>query len=308
MLNPFPHFYGEVLLYEDLSNNYSEDSFEISDFGRIPNLRHINLPQDILNVLSQENISVNCEFNKDTKVSFLQGNLFDLNHPPISESDLNYIIKAILNIDGIATLKVLPYNQYDYKTFSSSILKIIKLPLKDIGYEDLPLNIKINQKLKNLKREKIYELYKTTLNKSVDQKEQINIENLVNHEEFSLYFDTKDFFTIEAYEFPHLIKYYNFFSFKTENIMRDLAEIMKILNITNESKKGMVVLFTKNYMFVAPLVKPYIYSNDIPLYADPHFFAGLFTLPLIEAEWPHTTEGKYLKFDYEEILKVSTTE
>lgn len=309
MLNPFPHFYGETILFHEnkAHKTYCEKSIEIPDYGRIPSLRHLQLAEETLQILAQENVQINCEFDKHAD-SHIQSNLFDLDLIPFSESDLTYLIKAVSNIDGIATIKILPYNFYDYKTFGANLMKILKLPLKDLNYEDLPLNIKIHQKIKNLKREKICELYKTTLGITEEQIEKMNVESLVNHEEFSLYFDLLDYFSLETYDFPHLIKYYNFFSFKIANIKKDIKEMMRRLNITNENKKGIVVLFTKNYLFIAPLVNPYIYNKGVPLFADPHFFAGIYTLPQIEAEWPHTTEGKYIKFDFEQILKTSTTE
>lgn len=309
MLNPFPHFYGETILFHENKalKTYCEKSIEIPDYGRIPSLRHLQLPEQTLQILAEENVQINCEFDKNAE-SYIQTNLFNLDFIPFSENDLTYLIKAVSNIEGIATVKILPYNFHDYKTFSSNIMKILKLPLKDLNYEDLPLNFKIHQKIKNLKREKICELYKTALNVSEDQIEKTNIESLVNHEEFSFYFDLLDYFSLETYDFPHLIKYYNFYTYKITNIQKDIKEMMIRLNITNENKKGLVILFTKDYLFMAPLVKPYIYNKGMPLFADPHFFAGLYTLPQIEAEWPHTTEGKYIKFDFEEILKTSTTE
>jgi len=309
ILNPFPHFYGESILLHDHpdNNTFCENSIEIPDFGRIPSLRQIKFPDETLQILAQENIKINFEFDYHNQ-SHIQNHLFNLDHVPLSSFDLNYMKKAIVNIEGIATIKILPYNNYDYKTFSSNLIKIIKLPLKDIGYEELPINIKIYQKIKNLKRAKICELYKTTLNIEEEEIEKANVENLVNHEEFSMYFDLLDYFTLETYEFPHLIKYYNFHTFKDEIIRKDIQEMMDRLNITNENKKGLIILFTKDYLFMAPLIKPYILNKGVPLFADPHFFAGLFTLPQIEAEWPYTTEGKYIKYDFENILKTSTTE
>ena len=309
MLNPFPHFYGETILcHEEKANKtFCEKSIEIPDYGRIPSLRHFQLPQETLQILAKESVEVNCEFDKNAD-SYIQSNLFNLDFVPFSENDLTYLIKAVSNINGIATIKILPHNFHDYKTFSANLMKILKLPLKDLNYEELPLNIKIHQKIKNLKREKICELYKSTLSISDDQIEKMNVESLVNHEEFSLYFDHLEYFSLETYNFPHLIKYYNYFSFKIANIQKDIKEMMTRLNVTNENKKGLVVLFTKDYLFIAPLIKPYIYNKGVPLFADPHFFAGLYTLPQIEADWPHTTEGKYIKFDFEEILKTSTTD
>jgi len=308
-VNPFPHFYGEtILFYENpLYMTYCEKSIEIPDFGRIPSLRHIQMPKETLDILSQQEISINCEFDKNAD-SYIQKNIFNLDNIPFSENDLCYLIKALSHIDGIASIKILPYNNYDYKIFSSNLMKIIKLPLKDIGYEDLPINIKIDQTIKNLKREKICSLYKTTLNITDEEIEKMNIENLINHEEFSLYFDCLDYFSLETYNFPHLIKHYNFYSFKIENIKKDIIQMMKTLNITNENKKGIIILFTKNYLFMAPLIKPYIIEKGVPLFAEPHFFAGLYTLPQIEAEWPYTTEGKYIKFDFGNILKTSTSD
>lgn len=309
LLNPFPHFYGETILFHENKTHktHCENSIEIPDYGRIPSLRHLQLPEDTLTILEQDKVEINCEFNTKND-SYIQNNLFNMDFIPFSEADLSYLIKAITNIEGIATIKILPYNFYDYKTFSANLIKILKLPLKDINYEELPLNFKVHQKIKNLKRQKILELYKTRLNVSEEHIDKINIEHLVNHEEFSLYFDLLDYFSLETYDFPHLIKYYNFHSFKITNIQNDIKEMMIKLNITNENKKGFVILFTKNYLFMAPLVKPFIHYNGVPLFADPHFFAGLYTLPQIEAEWPYTTEGKYIKFDFEQILKTSTTE
>ena len=308
-MNPFPHFYGETILFHEHKGHktFCEKSIEIPDYGRIPSLRHLQLPAETLQILAKEFVQINCEFDKNAD-SYIQKNLFNLDFVPFSESDLTYLIKAVSNIDGIATVKILPSNFYDYKTFSANLMKILKLPLKDINFEDLPLNIKINQKIKNLKREKIYELYKTTLKITEEKIEKMNVESLINHEEFSLYFDLLDYFSLETYDFPHLIKYYNFHTYKIANIQKDIQEMIKKLNITNENKKGLVMLFTKNYLFLAPLVKPFIYNKGVPLFADAHFFAGLYTLPQIEAEWPVTTEGKYIKFDFEEILKTSTTD
>lgn len=310
ILNPFPHFYGETILFHDNQAKIideEEDCFEIPDYGRLPSLRHIQHHMDIIQVLTNENVKLNCEFNPENP-SHLYGNLYDMNSIPFSDNDLSYLMKAVYGINGLGMIKILPYNSYDYKTFSSNNMKIIKLPLKDINYEDLPINIKISQKIRSLKRQRIRDLYNHASNKDERSIDTMEVEQLLNHEEFNVYFDHIDEFSIETYHFPHLIKYYNTYTFKLENIKKDLRQIMNKLDITNENRKGMIVLISHNYLFVAPLIKPYMHYKDVPMYAEPHFFAGLYTLPLIEAEWPNTTENKYITYDFEEILKTSTTE
>ncbi len=42
-----------------------------------------------------------------------------------------------------------------YKKLSSSTMKIVKLPLKDLNNEELPIYEKILQKIKGIKRDKI---------------------------------------------------------------------------------------------------------------------------------------------------------
>ena len=37
-----------------------------------------------------------------------------------------------------------------------------------------------------------------------------------------------------------------------------------------------------------------------------YFFLGVFTLPLIESEWPESIKRKYVQFDLEDILVKST--
>jgi len=59
-------------------------------------------------------------------------------------------------------------------------------------------------------------------------------------------------------------------------------------------------------LFVAPLTTPYGYYNNIPLFADPEFFAGIFCLPNLETVWPQTINRQYQQIKFLDILKVST--
>ena len=47
-------------------------------------------------------------------------------------------------------------------------------------------------------------------------------------------------------------------------------------------------------------------NQRIPIFIEPYFFMGIYTLPYIESEWPESITRKNVKFDLIEILKKST--
>ena len=47
-------------------------------------------------------------------------------------------------------------------------------------------------------------------------------------------------------------------------------------------------------------------GQRIPIFIEPYYFLGIYTLPYIESEWPESIERKNVKFDLIEILKKST--
>ena len=47
-------------------------------------------------------------------------------------------------------------------------------------------------------------------------------------------------------------------------------------------------------------------EQRIPIFIEPYYFMGIYTLPYIESEWPESIQRKNVKFDLIEILKKST--
>ena len=47
-------------------------------------------------------------------------------------------------------------------------------------------------------------------------------------------------------------------------------------------------------------------GERIPIFVEPYYFLGIYTLPYIESEWPESIKRKNVKFDLIEILKKST--
>ena len=89
--------------------------------------------------------------------------------------------------------------------------------------------------------------------------------------------------------------------------------MMKKLDINNVNGNGLVFIICKDFIFMAPLTEPFTYTKEknvgdsiVPIFAEPHFFMGIFTLPIIEADWPESVQRKNVKFDLIEILRKST--
>ena len=82
-------------------------------------------------------------------------------------------------------------------------------------------------------------------------------------------------------------------------------------------KVFLVVFVCNKFVFLAPIKEPFTYTKGqedrkkeafprIPLFIEPYYFMGIFTLPYIESEWPESIQRKNVKFDLLEILKKST--
>lgn len=311
-LNPFLTFYGELIITTQIDSkqfsttNKLNNNIIFKDIGRVPSLRPINYDEETLNHLKLQNISLP-ETYTNNYISNINNNILDFspNKIPLSEHDVYSMITAVKSINGIAMLRVLPYKHADYKHFGSSIIKILSLPLKDINYENIPLTTKVNQTMRNLKREKM----KNLISQSKISDKDLKIDYLIENEEFTHFFELNDLFTIESYSeygIRHLVKNYDEHNISSTNIINDLKVIFKQLSINNETGYGFNLILTKNYLFVAPLVNPYVIEKGVAIFAEPHHFAGIFTLPLIKAEWPEIIKGEYINFDFAEILRKST--
>ncbi len=315
VLNPLLTFHGEVLLFTSENHSYintSDSKMIIQDVGRIPSLRTIKYEEEMIQLLKSMNINVPHlnpnDNNYSTSITNLNSNLFNLstNQPPLGEQDVYSMLNGIKSIEGVAILRILPYKYADSKYFGSSMIKILKLPLKDINYKDLPLSLKVEQTVKDLKRQKMKELVNTS---KISEKE-LKIDNLIQNEEFTHYFELNDYFKIESLSengIQHMVKSYTQYNLNTVTVLNDLKNIFRELKINNETGYGFNLILSKDYLFVAPLVNPFIVHINIPIFAEPHFFMGIFTLPLIEAEWPETIKGKYVNYEFGEVLRKSTS-
>jgi len=263
----------------------------LKDFGKIPNIRPIIYDDDVLN---------NINIEKSVNVSNLETNVINFDDKLVlSDCDISYLVDSVKELNGLGMLKILPTNFCEYKDYSSNKIRILKLPLKDLKYEELPLSEKLRQLIRNIRRERLLNIFdKVTENK---------LNFILDNSLFNECLDTNEYFRVENYDFPHLVKMYTINTFNVINITTDLNNMLKNLSINNLSEKGLILLLTNEFLFIAPLCKPYIYYKNIPIFVEPYFYAGIFTLPIIEAEWPQILKNEYLLFNYSDILKLSST-
>lgn len=50
----------------------------------------------------------------------------------------------------------------------------------------------------------------------------------------------------------------------------------------------MNILLSRDFMFLAPIYRPWVNTKGRNLYAEPLWYAGIFNLPILPKEWPET--------------------
>jgi hypothetical protein len=293
-LNPNGTFYGEVILQHCTIDDTA--SIVSQDYGKLPSLRPIVYHEQIA-----PHIKNDIEANRPSK---LDSNIFTFTDKNLlSDLDITNFILQVKQLKGLGMLKVLPSGFSEYKDFSANKLRIAKLPLKELNGEDLPITKKIAQKEREYRRDKLIAI--TPEDVEID-KLRLNV--ILDNEQFSECLDIHDYITLDDYDFPHLIKHFYNDAFDVLNVQSYINHMLKSLNIENNNESGFVLLMTNKFIFLAPLYKPYIYDNNgVPIFAEPYFYAGIFTLPLIEAEWPKTLDGNFINYNLAEVLKTSST-
>ena len=299
--------------------NFSEekkpkDELVIKDYGRLPSLRMLQFGGDDLRFY-QEYIP---PYQLKEHI-FNNSNLFNFDDDTdvLDKDSLVNIIQMINETDGYVTYKVLPYNNTEWKKYSSNIIKILPNKSKDIKNVEYPLVDKINQQISKYKRSLFENNYKE------DNDDNKNLELILHNEDFDQCFSLPEFFTIDIYKknnIPHLIKTFSKGTFIYVNLKFAINKMCEILEINNQTGYGFCLIVCKKFVFMAPIKEPYTYTKGqeedkiknipasprIPIFIEPYYFMGIYTLPYIESEWPESITRKNVKFDLLEILKKST--
>lgn len=276
----------------------------IQDVGKVPSLRKLEYDEEILKYLPSLN-------NLHTGISPFNNQILNFNDlincSVFSDHDIFYLMKSIQTINGIATLKILPYGHSDFKNLNSNKMKLIPLPLKDINYEEIPLTININELVLELKRKNLMEMENFKNLKGKSEVSNMKIDVLFDNDDLSCFFNLNKSINLSNYNFPHKLYLYNQNNFTFNNVKKNILSAITELDINNKTGYGMIFLFTTKYLFIAPLVKPYFtYNKEYALFADPLFYAGIFNLPKVESEWSETIERDYVKFNLMKILEDSS--
>ena len=284
----------------------------IKDYGKLPSLRLMKFEGEDLKFYFDEippyQLPEHMK-NESNLFNFDENDLFLFN-----DNDLNQIISIINKTDSYINYKILPYKFTDWKSLNSNKIKVIQKICKDIKNKSFPLYDKIYQTIQKIKRDS-FVLTKNLVLKE-NSNERPNFENILNNSDFDPIFEIPDLFTLENYEkhgIKHLIKFFQKNTFNILNIKLSIKEMMKKLDINNVNGNGLIFIICKDFIFMAPLTEPFTYTKEknvgdsiVPIFAEPHFFMGIFTLPIIEADWPESVQRKNVKFDLIEILRKST--
>ena len=290
-----------------------KDVLVIKDYGRLPSLRLINFGGEDLRFYQEyippyqlsehiRNSSNLFNFNKDVNI--------------IDDKTLYSLIEMVNETDGYVTYRVLPYNYTDWKKFGSNTFKILPNKSRDIKNEDYPLVDKIKQMINKFKRQ----LFNKSI-ENIEKDDPKNVELILHNDDFDQCFPPPEFFVIDVYlkhGIQHLVKTFTPGTFISVNVKFAINKICEKLEINNTTGYGFCLVLCKKFVFIAPLKEPYTYTkgevNDkkeqisprIPIFAEPYYFMGIFTLPYIESEWPESIKRKNVKFDLVDILKKST--
>ena len=237
-----------------------------------------------------------------------------------SDDFLTNIIEMVIKTKGYATYKILPYKFSDWKSFNTGKIKIIPELCKDLKREKFPFVEKLHQQIQKKKRE----LFNDSKKKFIkSKKEKPNFELILNNPDFDQCFELPQYLTLDVYEnknIKHLIKYFSKGEFNLSTIRSSIQYMMNKFEINNITGNGLILILNIKFLLMAPLTEPFAYTKEkvenkekgeseiiqIPIFAEPYFFLGVFTLPLIESEWPESIKRKYVQFDLEEILVKST--
>ncbi len=69
----------------------------------------------------------------------------------------------------------------------------------------------------------------------------------------------------------------------------------------------MTIILHSKFLFVAPLLRPYVQIRDQDVFVEPLGYLGIFTLPLLKKEWPQTAGIEDEELEPLEVLKKSSS-
>ena len=407
----------------------------IKDYGKMPSLRKM-VYEDEDYPLYEDSIPLyQLEHNIHNRT-----NLHNIESFVLNEKDLTTMIQMIQETEGYATLRILPYKYADWKEFGSSKIKIIPKKPTDLKGDAFPIELKIEQQLKKIRRDiliqkqmqlqqEMQEETKSAKNEgdvneqsqihftssdakgeeeanNNNEQEEANNNNNNNEEEINNDNDSdnkskasgsskssakskpkssaksitsrskqsiksakseksvakseksvakseksivkseksvrsskskvsksktaskidKSFmtnpqytdnfamptlFTLDVYDsenIKHCIKHFPLGQFNLANVKEGIQSMLETLEINNATGNGLILICSDTFLLMAPLTEPFTYTKKqlVPMFAEPHFFMGVFTLPFIESEWPDSIKRKTVMFDFADILRKST--
>ena len=402
----------------------------IKDYGKMPSLRKMVYDDEDYPLYEDSIPLYQLEHNIHNRT-----NLHNIESFVLDEKDLTTMIQMIQETEGYATLRILPYKYADWKEFGSSKIKIIPKKPTDLKGDAFPIELKLEQQLKKIRRDiliqkqmqaqqEMQDETKSARNEGdvneqsqiqftssdaakgadevdVNEDKDINNDNnnngavgeevgvnndsdednkskgsvsskssskskpkssavsvaskskqsvksaksvksvkseksmksersvkssskvsksktaskmeksFMTNPQYTDNFAMPSLFTLDVYEsenIKHCVKHFPLGQFNLANVKEGIQSMLEALEINNANGNGLILICSDKFLLMAPLTEPFTYTKKqlVPMFAEPHFFMGVFTLPFIESEWPESIKRKTVMFDFADILRKST--
>ncbi len=99
--------------------------------------------------------------------------------------------------------------------------------------------------------------------------------------------DNPSIFTLDELNFPHAVAIHEQ-GLKGDSLLTQYRKCFTLLELDAHPLVGITILVTPNWLFIAPMSKPYTEYQGLPVYIDAYAYLGLVNIQVVEEEWPAT--------------------
>lgn len=199
-------------------------------------------------------------------------------------------------------MQVLPVGYTSNQPFKNNMLQILPKKQKEWKSFQIPIDSMITQREQYYKQEnkRLFDddrkkkdieakqeaepIPKSEAEREADE-EQKRQEEAANDHIYK--YSAKNIFRLAEYDFPHCVCILDT-SPSDNSLLTDYMKISEELKFESTKDVGLTIILHKDWMFVAPLIDPYMtMENGMDLFIDPFSYAGVMNIHIKgRHEWP----------------------